>query len=119
MRSPDTAGTSCWASLWGAVILWLAPRFIWWMMPVLAGLLLSAFLTMISSRVDAGMALRRWGLLLTPEETSPPPELAALQRALLQRPEESGHAGADFALVVRGDTLQTPALAPLRMEPSH
>jgi len=105
--------------LWGAVILWLAPRFIWWMTPVLAGLLLSAFLTMISSRVDAGMALRRWGLLLTPEETSPPPELAALQRALQQRPEESGHAGAGFALVVRGDTLQTPALAPLRMEPSH
>jgi membrane glycosyltransferase len=105
--------------IWGGVILWLAPRFIWWMTPVLAGLLLSAFLTMISSRVDAGMALRRWGLLLTPEETSPPPELAALQRALQQRPEEGGHAGAGFALVVRGDTLQTPALAPLRMEPSH
>ncbi len=102
--------------VWGAVILMLAPRFIWWMMPVLAGLLLSAFLTMLSSRVDVGMALRRHGLLLTPEETSPPPELAAMQRALRQAPGEIAHAGADLALVVRGDTLQTPALAPLRME---
>jgi membrane glycosyltransferase len=85
------------------------------MMPVLAGLLLSAFVTMISSRVDVGLALRRHGLLLTPEETAPPAELAAMQRALLQRADESANAGG-LALVVRGDTLQTPALAPLRME---
>jgi hypothetical protein len=26
--------------------------------------------------------------------------------------------GGDLALVVRGDTLQTPTLAPLRMEPT-
>jgi membrane glycosyltransferase len=102
--------------IWGAAILTLAPRFIWWMMPVLAGLLVSAFLTVISSRVDVGLALRRHGLLLTPEETTPPAELAAMHRALLQHPAESAHAAADFALVVRGDTLQTPALAPLRME---
>jgi membrane glycosyltransferase len=102
--------------IWGAAILTLAPRFIWWMMPVLAGLLVSALLTVISSRVDVGLALRRHGLLLTPEETTPPPELAALQRALLQHPPDSPGAAADFALVVRGDTLQTPALAPLRME---
>jgi membrane glycosyltransferase len=105
--------------VWGAVILMLAPRFIWWMMPVLAGLLLSAFLTMVSSRVDVGLWLRRRGLLLTPEETSPPPELAAMHRALAQESGETPHAGADLALVVRGDTLQTPALAPLRMEPAQ
>ncbi|HEY1898686.1 MAG TPA: glucans biosynthesis glucosyltransferase MdoH, partial [Steroidobacteraceae bacterium] len=96
--------------IWGTVILMLAPRFIWWMMPVLAGLLLSAFLTMISSRVDLGLALRRLGLLLTPEETSPPPELAAMHRALLHEAVETGPMASDLALVVRGDTLQTPAL---------
>jgi membrane glycosyltransferase len=104
--------------VWGAVILTFAPRFIWWMMPVLAGLLLSAFLTMISSRADLGVALRRLGLLLTPEETSPPPELAAMHRALSQDADAAVPAASDLALVVRGDTLQTPALAPLRMEPS-
>jgi membrane glycosyltransferase len=102
--------------IWGTVILTLAPRFIWWMMPVLAGLLLSAFLTMLSSRADLGIALRRHGLLLTPEESATPPELAAMQRALRQASGETAHAGADLALVVRGDMLQTPALAPLRME---
>jgi membrane glycosyltransferase len=105
--------------VWGVVILMLAPRFIWWMMPVLAGLLLSAFLTMASSRVDLGVWLRRRGLLLTPEETSPPPELAAMHRALVHGVVEPAHAGAELALVVRGDTLQTPALAPLRMEPAR
>jgi membrane glycosyltransferase len=106
--------------VWGTVILTFAPRFIWWMMPVLAGLLLSAFLTMISSRVDVGLALRRHRLLVTPEETSPPPELAAMQRALHPDAQQIAHAGVggDLALVVRGDTQQTPALAPLRMEPS-
>ena len=104
--------------IWGAVILALAPRFIWWMMPVLAGLLLSAFLTMLSSRVDLGVWLRKRRLLLTPEETSPPPELAAMHRALAQGIGAGAQSAAGLTLVVRGDTLQTPALAPLRMEPS-
>jgi membrane glycosyltransferase len=99
------------------VILTFAPRFIWWMTPVLAGLLLSAFLTMISSRTDLGLALRRWGLLLTPEESSPPPELALLQRAMARQATAALPAASDAALGVRGDTQQTPTLAPLRMEP--
>ena len=66
-----------------------------------------------------GVWLRRRGLLLTPEETSPPPELAAMHRALVHGINDSAPVAADFALVVRGDTLQTPALAPLRMEPAQ
>jgi hypothetical protein len=61
--------------------------------------------------------LRRLGLLLTPEESSPPPELAAMHAALAAATGEVGRVGADLALVIRGDLLQTPALAPLRMEP--
>jgi membrane glycosyltransferase len=74
-------------------------------------------LTMVSSRVDLGVWLRRRGLLLTPEESSPPAELAAMHRALVQGIADGAPVAADFALVVRGDMLQTPALAPLRMEP--
>ncbi len=116
----DALGRHRWQILlglvWGAVILTFAPRFIWWMMPVLAGLLLSAFLTMLSSRTDIGLALRRHRLLMTPEETSPPPELAVMQHELRHSPAQLAPVAADLALVVRGDNLQTPALAPLRME---
>ncbi|HEX4024056.1 MAG TPA: glucans biosynthesis glucosyltransferase MdoH [Steroidobacteraceae bacterium] len=64
--------------VWGAAILVLAPHFIWWMLPVIAGMLIAVPFTVLTSRADIGRALRRWGLLLTPEETAAPPELAAL-----------------------------------------
>jgi membrane glycosyltransferase len=66
---------------WGAAMLRLAPQFFWWLTPVLAGLLLGIPLTMWTSRVGPGRFLRRIGLLLTPEETAPPPELVVLSRA--------------------------------------
>src|SRR5690606_12406197 len=64
---------------WGAVLVMLAPRFLWWMAPVLAGLLASAWLTSLSSRADLGRRARAAGLLLTPEESTPPAELAQLE----------------------------------------
>src|SRR5579883_960845 len=39
---------------WGAVILAFAPRYIWWLLPVLAGMVLAVPLTMITSRTSAG-----------------------------------------------------------------
>jgi membrane glycosyltransferase len=68
--------------VWGAVILAIAPRYIWWMSPILLGLLLSVPLTMLTSLTSAGLWARRHGLLLTPEETEPPPELAALEQLM-------------------------------------
>jgi membrane glycosyltransferase len=68
--------------LWGVVILIIAPRYIWWMSPILLGLLLSVPLTMLTSLTTAGLWARRHGLLLTPEETEPPPELAALEQLM-------------------------------------
>jgi membrane glycosyltransferase len=67
---------------WGAVILAFAPRYIWWLLPVLAGMVLSVPLTVVTSRTGAGLWLRKHRLLLTPEETDPPAELAALQARL-------------------------------------
>ena len=66
--------------VWGAAMLRLAPQFFWWLTPVFAGLISSVWLTVWTSRPSAGLRLRRWGLLLTPEETAPPPELVALRR---------------------------------------
>jgi membrane glycosyltransferase len=68
--------------VWGAVILAFAPRYIWWLLPVLAGMVLAVPLTVVTSRTGAGLWLRRHRLLMTPEETDPPPELAALQAHL-------------------------------------
>jgi len=68
--------------VWGAVILVFAPRYIWWLLPVLAGMVLSVPLTVVTSRTSAGLWLRKHRLLLTPEETEPPPELAALSARL-------------------------------------
>jgi membrane glycosyltransferase len=67
---------------WGAVILLVAPRYIWWLMPILSGLLLSVPLTMLTSRASVGQWMRRRGLLLTPEETNTPPELVALEERM-------------------------------------
>ena len=68
---------------WGAVMLRVAPYFFWWLTPVLVGLICGVWLTAWTSRTSAGRIARRWGLLLIPEETAPPRELAALRCANL------------------------------------
>jgi membrane glycosyltransferase len=90
---------------WGAVILAFAPRYIWWLLPVLAGMVLSVPLTVMTSRTGAGLWLRKHRLLLTPEEVDPPAELAELQARL-----SSG------ASAVRA-TDMTPAAAAAAGEP--
>jgi membrane glycosyltransferase len=71
---------------WGAAILLMAPRYIWWLMPILSGLILSVPLTMLTSRTSVGRWMRRRGLLLTPEETNTPAELAELEERMAGEP---------------------------------
>jgi membrane glycosyltransferase len=66
---------------WGALILWLAPHFFWWLTPVIFGLLSGVPLSVWTSRASAGRTTRRWGLFLVPEETEPPAELLWLASA--------------------------------------
>ena len=83
---PDALNRHKWHVLlgliWGAAILAMAPRYIWWMMPILSGLILSVPLTMLTSRASVGRRLRRWGLLLTPEETNTPAQLVELEELM-------------------------------------
>jgi membrane glycosyltransferase len=92
--------------IWGAVIYECAPRFIWWIMPVLAGLLFSVLLAVWTSGPRLGRWMRRWGFLLTPEETHTPRELAAV------------HGAAPFVIdaVIDARAVRVPELAPLRMD---
>jgi len=64
--------------VWGAFVWHLDSEVFWWFAPVLAGMVLSIPLSVLTSRGTLGRKVRDWGLFLVPEETAPPPELAAI-----------------------------------------
>jgi membrane glycosyltransferase len=68
-------------------VWWLDPRTFWWFLPVMAGMLVAIPLSVFTSRGSLGGKARSLGLFLTPEETSPPPELDTLRvrMALLEK----------------------------------
>lgn len=74
------------AALWGLVIWLLAPGLLLWFSPVLAGLALAVPLAVLSSRSDLGLAARRRGWFLIPEECRSPPELVALAESAATSP---------------------------------
>ena len=61
-----TACTPLLAIAWIAAIVVTSTAFPWWLSPILAGLLLAIPLSVCTSRVRIGRALRRRGLMLTP-----------------------------------------------------
>ena len=66
------------AFAWAGIAAWVAPGLFWWLSPVWLPLLFATPLSVLGSRARGGARARRAGLFWTPEETSPPPELAAL-----------------------------------------
>ncbi len=65
--------------IWGILIWWLDPITFWWFVPVFAGMTFSMPFSVLTSRSKLGARARSLGLFLTPEETSPPPELDTLR----------------------------------------
>ena len=63
----------------GAATYWYIPTFFWWFTPVLLGLVLAIPLSMFSSSMTLGRQARKWGLFLTPQETSLPQVLQFLR----------------------------------------
>lgn len=51
---------------------WLDLRFLFWLAPIVFSLILSPFVSVISSRSTVGLRTKRWKLFLIPEEYSPP-----------------------------------------------
>jgi len=78
----------------GLFLAWASYAVSWalflWMTPVIAGLLLSIPISALTAKRSLGVALRRLGLLLIPEERAPPP---VLQRANELQGELSAGAG--------------------------
>jgi len=87
------------ASAWGVSLYWLNPAYFWWVMPIIAALILSVPLSVLASRVDLGDRAAARRLFLTPEETAPASELRDLadilrgtQQAAAPHGEEAPHA---------------------------
>jgi len=91
-------GTTLLGLLWFALLADLAPVLFWWMLPVLAGMVLAVPLAILSSRVSAGHWARRHGLFLTPEEIDPPPVLRTLRERLARPSRGDGPAADESAL---------------------
>ena len=66
--------------IWAVSVFLLNASFLPWLMPIAGGLMLSAPLSILSSRAALGQWCRRARLFLIPEESAPPPELAATAR---------------------------------------
>jgi membrane glycosyltransferase len=65
--------------VWGWFTWKLDPGLFWWFTPVLAGLVFSVPLSVLTSRRSLGAWAKSAGLFLTPEETQPPLELVSLR----------------------------------------
>ena len=92
------------AVAWIATILFTSAAFPWWLSPILTGLLFAIPLSVLSSRVKIGRALKRQGLMLTPEETRVPPILRRAERLAAEvgcRPTSFVHAIAEVDSHVR------------------
>ena len=80
----------------------ISPSLIVWMSPTIAGLILSIPLSWASGQLWLGLALRRIGLLRTPEETSPPP-VVERANALAAELARAGHDHDDALLAIWAD----------------
>ncbi|MBM4152925.1 MAG: glucans biosynthesis glucosyltransferase MdoH, partial [Kiritimatiellaceae bacterium] len=68
--------------LWGLLAWKINPAFFWWMSPIFIGLIISIPVAVLLSKISVGQRLRRMKILLTPQESQPPVELAELQVSL-------------------------------------
>ena len=76
------SGQMCIGLVWGVSAFILVPSFFWWLSPVIAGLVLSAPLSIFLGKASFGRRARELGVFLTPEESQPPAELSRLDRHL-------------------------------------
>ena len=61
------------ATGWGVSLYWLNPQYFFWVLPIVAALVLSVPLSVLTSRISVGRSARRLRLFVIPEEIAPPP----------------------------------------------
>lgn len=65
--------------VWACGVFWLNHGYVWWLLPVTGALAVSIPISVWSSRVSLGRWLRKAGLFLIPEESTPPPEISGVR----------------------------------------
>jgi membrane glycosyltransferase len=75
---------------WAALVYWLNPAFLWWLLPVVGALILSIPLSVYSSRVGLGRWFRRRRFFLIPEESHPPQPLRRVRQQVRAAPPAPG-----------------------------
>jgi membrane glycosyltransferase len=102
---------------WAALVAWLNPIFLLWMLPILAALLFIIPLSVFSSRVTLGRRTYLNRLFRIPEETQPPTELQATRRYTAQNREVPHIPGFDDAVCDPQANALACALATGRHKP--
>lgn len=82
--------------------LMISPSLVAWMSPTVAGLILAIVLSWASGQLLIGLALKKLGLLKTPEENVVPP-IAVRANNLYRELSRNGFDGADGLLALRSD----------------
>ena len=82
--------------------LMIAPSLVAWMSPTIAGLILAIVLSWASGQLALGLALKRVGILMTPEESDVPP-IATRANVLARELAASGADGADALRSIHAD----------------
>ena len=108
-------------ALWVGVVAWKAPDFLPWIAPVALGLLFAIPLSVWMSRTSLGIATRRSGLFLTPDETAPTLEVVATEQYTGEGRPQPQFADAvmdpELFMVVRGAARRrSPFAAGLRQQ---
>jgi membrane glycosyltransferase len=75
---------------WAALVYWLNPAFLWWLLPVVGALILSIPLSVYSSRAGLGRWFRRRRFFLIPEESHPPEALRRVYQQVRSAPPTPG-----------------------------
>ncbi|HJT98888.1 MAG TPA: glucans biosynthesis glucosyltransferase MdoH, partial [Rhodanobacteraceae bacterium] len=75
---------------WLALVYWLNPSFLWWLLPVAGALAVSIPISVLSSRATLGRKLRAERMFLIPEESYPPRVLRRMRRHFRRAPRDAG-----------------------------
>ncbi len=85
--------------IWAVGMGWQDLNFLWWLSPIVFSLILSPFVSVISSRSTFGIAAKRHKLFLIPEEYMPPQELVDTDRYLEMNRKRALKGGFIYALI--------------------